>query len=85
MQLSGVTEWLVSNIATRVLIHTDKFWTANKTDAIMHFRLSESSEIDEVRNETQGGDWPLDVTCVTSYFGVKAHNRSDTSVTLGFM
>ena len=31
VQLSGVTEWLVSNIATRILILTYKFRTANKT------------------------------------------------------
>ena len=30
-QLSRVTEWLVSNIAARILIWTHKFWTANKT------------------------------------------------------
>ena len=41
VQLSGVTEWLVSNIATRISIHTYKFWTASKTSAITHFRLSE--------------------------------------------
>jgi hypothetical protein len=31
VQLSGVTEWLVSNITTRILIRTYKFRTANKT------------------------------------------------------
>jgi hypothetical protein len=31
VQLSGLTEWLVSNIATRILIRTYKFWTATKT------------------------------------------------------
>jgi hypothetical protein len=31
VQLSGVTEWLVLNIATWIVIHTYKFWTTNKT------------------------------------------------------
>jgi hypothetical protein len=40
MQLSGLTGWLVLNIATRILIRTYKFWAANKTSAFTHFRLS---------------------------------------------
>ena len=31
VQLFAVTERLVSNIATQILIRTCKFWTANKT------------------------------------------------------
>jgi hypothetical protein len=42
VQLSGVTEWLVLNVATQVLIRTDKFWITNESvPTIMHFCPSE--------------------------------------------
>ena len=41
VQLSAATEWLVSNSATRTLIRTYIFWTANKnSSANTHFLLS---------------------------------------------
>jgi hypothetical protein len=59
VQLSRVMEWLVSNIATWILIHTYKLWTANKTLLPLHIFFSRNPwhPFVEPSLRNTGGQW----------------------------